>query len=910
MPLSIRCSSSRPIIIGGFASLLALLIALIAVWYYSVDQNKRALADISYRQGEMLLIYQMRDSVRQRAMFLLRMTLVADAPFAMDDQYMAFNRVAEPFLIARDKLLSPGASADVRSMWERIRPNVVQGERAQNRASELILDGQRDLARKLLTDRVLPIQDAVMLELEKMLAQQRRAVIEKLAAAEAANHRTDLLLTLLATTTLVLGVLVAVFVIRRSGNAENQLRSQSGRIRALYNVSAVSGVTLDEQVSEMLRLGCRLTGMETGAVFRLDKSTRAFDVVSTTDALDDTFNNTQGIQLDNRPCMGAFRQERPFALHNCIPKNTAVVPPLCGQCQNRSYIGTSLTVHGKYYGTLNFYSTSPRQKHFSAVDHDLVTLMGNWITVALERMRAQTELAEAMNIAKSANRAKSDFIANMSHEIRTPLTAIIGFSRALMDPGCSGADKYDAAETILHSGEHLHQLINDILDLSKIEAGQLQIEHIAISPVAAVAEAESVVGPQAREKNLGFRTVFEYPLPETIINDPMRLKQILLNLCANATKFTSTGEIVIHTRFDASSRRMIYSVVDTGIGMDEEELGKIFQPFSQADSSTTRRFGGTGLGLWISRQLAQKLGGDIHCESRKSHGSRFIVSLGIGPVEPLVLLDGPPAVSPVEQRHNGNHSAVPSATFSGRILLAEDNPGIQRLIQLIVARTGAELHIVENGQQATEQALRQPFDLIFMDIQMPVMDGIEATEHLRRAGYSGPIVALTAHAMKQDEERCRAAGVDAYLTKPLIVDRFYDTLKRYLPRVTPQQDAVESSAPTPPAEDVVVPRDIPQDLADDPVYLELVGRFVAKLPSQIVLIESALAEKDWEQFQSITHQLKGAGGGFGFPDITTQTGQLNVQCIEGKYALLDAGVQRLAALNYAIQRGWQQQQKG
>ncbi len=903
MSLNVRCSSSRPIIIGGFASLLALLVALITVWYYSVEQNKHALADISYRQGEMLLIYQMRDAARQRAMFLLRMTLVADDPFAVDDQFMAFNQAAEPFLIAREKFMSPDASADVRSMWERIRPNVVQGGQAQNRAAELILDGQLDQARELLADKALPIQDTVMLELEKILAQQRQAVAEKLAAAEAANRRTDLLLTLLATTTLALGVLVAVFVIRRSGNAENQLRNQSERIRALYNVSAVSGVTLDEQISEMLRLGCQLTGMETGAVFRLDKNASAFEVVSTTDALDDNFNGSRGIQLNNRPCMGAFRQDRPFALHNCIPKNATIAPPICGQCRNRSYIGTSLTVHGKYYGTLNFYSTTPRQKHFSAVDRDLVTLMGNWITVALERIRAQTELAEAMNIAKSANRAKSDFIANMSHEIRTPLTAIIGFSRALMDPDCSKADKHDAAETILHSSEHLHQLINDILDLSKIEAGQLQIEHIAISPIAAVAEVESVIGPQAREKNLGFRTVFEYPLPETIINDPTRLEQILLNLCANASKFTSEGEIVIHTRFDAPSRRMIYSVEDTGIGMNEQELEKIFQPFSQADSSTTRRFGGTGLGLWISRQLAQKLGGDIRCESRKGRGSRFVVSLDIGPVEPLVLLDGPPGVVPaepaVDHSHNGNHLAALSSILSGRILLAEDSPDIQRLIQLVVARTGAELYIVENGQQATEQALRQPFDLILMDIQMPVMDGIEATERLRRAGYRGPIVALTAHAMKQDEERCRAAGVDAYLTKPLIVDRFYDTLRHYLPHL----------APTPPAEDVVVPRDIPQDLADDPVYLELVDRFIAKLPPQIALIETALVEKDWEQFQSITHQLKGAGGGFGFPDITTQTGELNVQCIEGKYELLEAGVQRLAALNHAIQRGWKQQQK-
>jgi len=410
-------------------------------------------------------------------------------------------------------------------------------------------------------------------------------------------------------------------------------------------------------------------------------------------------------------------------------------------------------------------------------------------------LELKNELMEsAMQQAEAATRSKSEFLANMSHEIRTPMTAILGFTETMLDPDLSDSDRLNAVYTIRRNGEHLLQIINDILDISKIEAGKLDVERMSCAPTQVVAEVKSLMQVRADAKNLPFSIEYDGPIPETIESDPTRLKQILVNLIGNAIKFTETGEVKLVIRLidGAGGPCMQFDVLDTGMGMTPEQVGRLFQAFSQADASTTRKFGGTGLGLNISKRLAQMLGGDITVESRPGEGSRFRATIMVGSMDGVNMLDNPMMATLAKPEA----AATPEADadkLNARILLAEDGPDNQRLIAYLLKKAGASVTVVENGQRAVDVALAackpgrsddppQPFDVILMDMQMPVKDGYEATGFLRQKGYTGPIIALTAHAMAGDRQKCLAAGCDDYATKPVNRKRLIAVIRKHLPR--------------------------------------------------------------------------------------------------------------------------------
>ena len=452
----------------------------------------------------------------------------------------------------------------------------------------------------------------------------------------------------------------------------------------------------------------------------------------------------------------------------------------------------------------------------------------NELNESNQHLEAAIEQTKRMTVqAECATRAKSEFLANMSHEIRTPMTSILGFAEMLHEDVlccdvCSDNTRCqkrliysEAISTIQRNGEHLLAVINDILDISKIEAGKFQLEPTRISPVQLVAEVVSLMRPQAAAKQLTLKTELAQFLPETVLTDPLRLRQILVNLVGNAIKFTDQGEVRLAVRMilgtgtapfsSVENRdsppvippRLSFDVTDTGIGMNEEQIGKLFKPFSQVDSSSTRKFGGTGLGLCISKHLAEALGGSIEVRSEPGKGSTFSVTIDPGP------LDG------TKMMHNAQESMfdrLPTTTAAtsdkielhGRILLAEDGLDNQRLISLLLKKAGADVSTVENGQLAVSAALAaceesKPFDVILMDMQMPVLDGYEATRQLRTLDYTGPIVALTAHAMAEDCQKCLDAGCNDYATKPIDRKKFLATVASWEARGQSHNDSPDSS---------------------------------------------------------------------------------------------------------------------
>lgn len=506
-----------------------------------------------------------------------------------------------------------------------------------------------------------------------------------------------------------------------------------------------------------------------------------------------------------------------------------------------------------------------------------------------QRKEAQA-LAESAKLekiaAEAANTAKSSFLANMSHEIRTPLTAIIGFSESLLDTSQSMPERVESIHTIIRSGKHLMQIINDILDLSKVEADKLEVESLEVSPFELLDDVCSLINLMAEEKGLFLNVEYVFPLPEIIITDPVRLKQIIINICSNAVKFTHSGGVNVKVLYNSTDAKLLFEVVDTGIGLTKEQVDKLFSAFTQADSSTTRKYGGTGLGLHLSQELAIKLGGDIYIESTPEVGSCFTTSIDVGDVRKINLLTEAPDIK-IESSQSITDEI--ETTLTGMILLAEDNIDNQRLVSMYLKKLGAKVVLASNGKEAVEKALENDFDLVLMDMQMPVMGGLEATKYLRKMKYTLPIVALTANVLKEDMEACTKAGCDDFMEKPLSQVKFRKIISRYLKAT---DSAKESNQPL-----------ISSLLIDEPGLLDLVQRFADKLPQYILKIKESSKYKQWDKFKKHIHELKGTSGNYGFDELFKLMQGIEFELTKENYDGVYSMVKQLDNLQQRIESG-------
>ena len=418
---------------------------------------------------------------------------------------------------------------------------------------------------------------------------------------------------------------------------------------------------------------------------------------------------------------------------------------------------------------------------------------GNGVLVSFENV---TELERSKSEAEDANKAKSEFLANMSHEIRTPMNAILGFTDWLQRGMATSAEEQQEYLSTIHaSGTHLLSLINDILDLSKIEAGKLEIDKIEASPHALVHEVANILKVRAKDKGIKLETEFENPHPAMVNTDDVRLRQVITNLVGNAIKFTEEGGVTIRSKFIEGNQgedRLRMTIVDTGIGMTDGQVKKIFDPFVQADASVTRKFGGTGLGLSISKRIVEALGGEINVTSETGKGTEISFEIVVGDTSAQPRLSDEQYLEGLKAQPAKEALTQVEALAGGKILVVDDGKANRQLIKLVLEKAGCIVTEAENGKIGRDLALASKYDVVLMDMQMPVMDGYQATTALRDAGYEGPIVALTANAMAGDREKCMAAGCSGFLAKPVNIDELIVLVSQH---VTPtRSDVIKAQA--------------------------------------------------------------------------------------------------------------------
>jgi len=618
---------SRTIITLGFSVILVSFVALLGIWLLNVFNNEKTFREIADAQLETREISVMRNAALQQEIALYRISIMDDS-FDRKREEQNFRKFADISLSEQEKALSLPKTGQEKLNQDHIRETYNKSDLAQNRVLQIILNEEQDKVSKLLLEEVIPAQDAFIKTISNILDVQRKNIENRIAEVTHRNRTIYWLIGLFGSVAILLGFF-SIYIVRRTGKTEDALLEQGNRVHELYKVSSMAGLDIDAQINEMLALGCRLLKLEISRVCRIDKEKDSNTLLYVRAPRECGINVGTILPLQKTFCSITFASDGTIAINDTTTSNH-VDSTYYEFSQLGSYIATTILVYGKKYGTVNFSSRSPRKQAYTDRDKDLVNLIGSWVGLALERQLSQEEIYVAKENAETANKAKSAFLANMSHELRTPLNAIIGYSELLIED-VALAENHDVKidlKNISDSGHHLLTLINDVLDLSKIEAGKMEfvLQKTDIAPL--IGEITETFRPGLQKNN-----------DELIINcdnnpgyamvDPIRLKQALMNLFSNAVKFTKNGTITITTSQSVRKDKpwITIQIADTGIGMSAEDITHLFQPFRQVNTDTEKKYGGTGLGLALSRRMCHIMGGDISVESEKGKGSTFTIWL-------------------------------------------------------------------------------------------------------------------------------------------------------------------------------------------------------------------------------------------------------------------------------------------
>ena len=781
----------------GFTAALLLMLAVIGLGVTQMAHLNAELANVvQINNVKTRLASSMRNALRDRAIVMHNIVVSID-PWEKDALFLQFQEYGGRYAQDRGQLVTMLSTEEEKRLMAELDAITALNQPVMISVVEAALDENNYGALTQLQEEAIPLQNRLVAALDAMTSLQRRANENALIQTVDAYQASRNLMLVLGVLATLLATLVAILVSRRMLTQTRQLGTEKQKYQTLFESNTDAVVILDDRgFIDCNPATLSLFGMDSVATF-----------LSTPISQLGTPLQANGLSAHEHARL-AIREARARG-HATMDWQ--------GRRDDGSVFAAEIALHAMEL---------EGQQVIQAIMRDVS-----------EQRAAEAAKEAAREAALAMAQAKSEFVANVSHEIRTPMHGILGMSGLLLKTPLDGRQREYVA-TLKSSAESLLTIINDILDFSKIEAGKLSIEQVPFSPGALVRGVAALFQARALEKNLTLRLTLPDDVPAALAGDPTRIRQILLNLVDNAIKFTHVGEVELSARFVSAPEGIgcQFRVRDSGIGMSEETQSRLFQAFSQADTSTTRSYGGTGLGLAVSSQLAELMGGQLTVDSALGTGSTFTLSLLL-PASDLPLAELP---------------AAPSVQLHGRVLIVEDHPVNQKLLAHQLTEMGLEHALAESGRHALEMLAADDYDLVLMDWQMPEMDGLEATSEIRRmAGPARhvPIIALTANASDGFREACLSSGANDYLSKPYTETALAALLAQWLTKPTP----AATRAPL---------LDLPTLHARYPgnptLVHELQNVFIATTEASLAALAQAIDAEDAKAVRREAHALKGA----------------------------------------------------